>query len=328
MCKICFGSTSHKPNPLLTPESKAKLNVSTEKKECSVCCQEWVPIRVAKEIGAGVGADKWVRIRPKPQNPAIIEFRICESLQSRTECPKGHDCLYAHSRAELLSWNAKQHNEPRPAPHSGAYQLCKRMRNTGMCRYGQQCKFAHSEEELRSWSMVKARTNEVPNTNAVMGGTPIDFKLQCNVCDLLCTDKKQLDDHLDESRNKQKVALHAYNSPPPAQSIWGNPSIRQRPLLSSPLNEYMLCPHVKTGRRCIHGDYCTFAHSLSELKEWNYQLQIANTPHLSRGIVKFQEGGPPPHPSLKNTMPGVVSMGVGVGGTPTCISGNRKIAQS
>ena len=85
VCKICFGSTSHKPNPTLTPESKATFDVSTEKRKCSVCRQEWAPIRVAKEIGQGVGAHRWVRIRPKPKIPANIDFQICKNVQSRTE---------------------------------------------------------------------------------------------------------------------------------------------------------------------------------------------------------------------------------------------------
>ena len=72
----------HKPNPTLAPESKVTFDISTEKK-CMVCHQEWAPIRVAKEIGAGVGAKQWVRIRPKPKIPANVDFQICKNVQSR-----------------------------------------------------------------------------------------------------------------------------------------------------------------------------------------------------------------------------------------------------
>ena len=294
VCKICFGSTSHKANPTLTPESKATFDVSTEKRKCSVCRQEWAPIRVAKEIGQGVGAHRWVRIRPKPKIPANIDFQICKNVQSRTECPKGQECSYAHSRAELLSWNKERQDEPRPAPHINGpyqYQLCKHMLNSGACPYGQRCTFAHSDEELRSWLTVQAGVNKVPNPNAVVGGAPVNLEFRCDVCNLLCTSKKQLDDHISGSRHKQQVAahaLHAYNNPTPAQSMGRIASVRRRPLLSFPINGYKLCLHIQAGRRCIYGDYCTFAHSQVELEEWNSHLHIASTPRLSRDTVRFR----------------------------------------
>jgi len=265
VCKICFGSTSHKANPTLTPESKATFDVSTEKRKCSVCRQEWAPIRVAKEIGQGVGAHRWVRIRPKPKIPANIDFQICKKVQSRTECPKGQDCSYAHSRVELLSWNKERQDKlrpaphkPRPVPHNGPYQLCKRMQNTGRCQYGQQCNFAHSEEELRSWLSVQAGTSKGPNTKAVMGGTLVglDF-FQCDECNFLCTSKKQLDDHISESKHKQQVEAHTLQpyDPTPAPSMWRTSSVRRRPLLSFPLSGYKLCSHIQAGRQCIYGEF-------------------------------------------------------------------------
>ena len=319
VCRICFGSTSRKPNPTLTPESKAIFDVSTKKKKCSACRQEWVPIKVAKEIGQGVGADRWVRIRPKPKIPANVDFQICNKVQSKTECPRGQDCSYAHSEVELLSWNKEQQNEPRPAPHSGPYQLCKRMQNTGKCQYGQRCNFAHSGEELRLWLSTQAGANQVPSTSSVTGETQVGFDFQCDVCNLSCTSKRLLDDHISESGHKQQITAHtlrAYSEPTPAQSI---AHVRRRPLLSFPLSGYKLCRDIEAGRQCIYGDYCTFAHSQGELEEWNSQLQIVNTPHLSWDTAMFHGGGLPPYPppvGLMSTMPGAGPMGVGMGEAP------------
>jgi len=329
VCKICFRSTSHKPNPNLTPELKATFDISTKKKKCSVCHQEWGPITVAKEIGQGVEANKWVTIRPMPKIRGNADFRMCRKVQSRTWCPNGQDCLYAHSRVELLSWNKERQDKlrpaphkPRPVPHNGPYQLCKRMQNTGRCQYGQQCNFAHSEEELRSWLSVQAGTSKGPNTKAVMGGTLVglDF-FQCDVCSLLCTSKEQLDDHISESKHKQQVEAEPYD-PTPAQSTGRVDSIHRRPLLSFPLSGYKLCPHIQVGRPCIYGDYCTFAHSQGELDEWNSQLQIVNTPPICTDTVMFHGGGLPPcSPSvaLTTTMPGAGPVDVGMGGAPTSL---------
>lgn len=319
VCKICFGSTSHKPNPTLTPESKATFDVSTEKRKCTVCRQEWAPIRVAKEIGAGVGANKWVRIRPKPKIPANIDFQICKNVQSRVECPKGQDCSYAHSKAELLSWNRERQDEPRPAPHINGpyqYQLCKHMLNSGNCPYGQRCTFAHSDDELQSWLKVQADPGNGPNATILMDGIHGVPEYRCDVCNLVCTGKKQLDDHISGARHKQQIAtraLHAYNNPTPAQPIGRNVSVRRRPLLSFPINGYKLCLHISAGRRCIYGDYCTFAHSQMELEAWNSQLQLPSTPRIHRA---FQGGGgsQPSHPAMgiMNAVQGTASGPVGV----------------
>ena len=80
-------------------------------------------------------------------------------------------------------------------------------------------------------------------------------------------------------------------------------SVRRRPTLSFPINGYKLCLHTQAGRRCIYGDYCTFAHSELELEEWNGQLQFGNVPRSTAGIARFQ-----------NIPHGMVANAVGIGG--------------
>lgn len=295
VCKICFGSTSHKPTPTLTPENRASYDPGTKKKKCAVCRHEWAAIRVAKEVGSG--PPKWVRIRFRPKGvPPDIDFQICKNIQGRAECPKGQDCTYAHSRIELLTWNREREKEPRPAPAINGpyqYQLCKHMLNTGTCPYGRRCTFAHSEEELKSWLSTQAEGYPVnPQLGQISPTLGVISEFRCDICSLTCTSKKQLDDHISGARHKQQVAtkaLLAYNNPASVhiQGIGKDPTLRRRPLLSFPINGYKLCLHVQSGRRCIYGEYCTFAHSQRELEEWNRQLQMANTPRAS-GILRFQ----------------------------------------
>lgn len=154
VCKICYNSTSHKPSPTLTHEPKDSSDEESGSKTCSVCHQEWAPIRVAKELGSS----RWVRIRPRPKLHIHIDFMMCKNLKNRNECPKGQDCSYAHSQAELWAWNQERQKEPRPAPHingSYQYQLCKYISKSGNCPYGVKCTFAHNEEELQSWLKVQ-----------------------------------------------------------------------------------------------------------------------------------------------------------------------------
>ena len=280
VCKICFNSSSHKPSPILTPFNKTTYDAATQQQTCPVCRQEWAPIRICREPN-----QRWLRIRPRPKIPSNIDFQMCKNVNSKMECPKGQDCSFAHSQAELASWNRERQNEPRPAPQiSGPYQyqLCKHMLNTGTCPYGQRCTFAHSDEELEGWLKVQAGPPPViPNGNYIhpsaavaamhmyaMGAAAgMITEYRCDVCDLNCTSKRQLDDHLSGSKHKQMLAakaLHAYNNPTPAQQSMGRGMggrIRRRPTLSFPINGYKMCMHVQSGRRCVYGDYCTFAHS-------------------------------------------------------------------
>ncbi len=275
VCKICYNSTSHKATPTLTYEPKDEsVEEETGPKICSVCRQEWAPIRVAKELSSS----RWVRIRPRPKLQIHIDFMLCKNLKNRNECPRGQDCSYAHSKAELWAWNQERQKEPRPAPHingSYQYQLCKYMTKSGNCPYGIKCTFAHNDEELQCWLKVQGPMDEAPPT------------YRCNVCQLRCNSKKQLEDHINSSRHRQQHHLGVggplgylknnfrpggfRNSNGVHPHTSGDP--RPRPSQSIPRAGFRLCIHVQNGKRCVYGDYCTFAHSQLELDQWNQQKQ-------------------------------------------------------
>lgn len=59
---------------------------------------------------------------------------------------------------------------------------------------------------------------------------------------------------------------------------------RKRPVLSCRIVEYKLCKYVEqAGRRCLRGEFCTFAHSSSELNEWNLELNNCDSASTSKG---------------------------------------------
>lgn len=311
VCKICFGSTNHKPNPTLTPDSKAAYDQGQKKKKCSVCRQEWAPIRVAKELSNG----KWVRIRIRPKIPASIDYQLCKNFQSKVECPKGQECSFSHSKVELAIWNCERQTEPRPAPPINSphqYQLCKHMLNTGSCPYGQRCTFAHTEEERKHWLRVHAAAGgDLPvatNGGGLFPGVGFNppqpmmlmsqissGEYRCDVCGLTCTSKKQLEDHFAGSRHRQMSTKSVHPSymahqQPPRLSVPGG-YVRRKPTLAFPINGYKMCLHTQAGRRCVYEEFCTFAHSQHELDEWNRQLQHASKARASQQINRFQSAG-------------------------------------
>lgn len=305
VCKICYNSTSHKPTPTLTYEPKDdSSDEGVESKTCSLCRQEWAPIRVAKELGS----TRWVRIRPRPKLQMHIDFMMCKNLRSRNECPKGQECSYAHSQAELWAWNQERQKEPRPAPHingSYQYQLCKYISKSGNCPYGIKCTFAHNEEELQAWLKVQGTMGVVgegvgsgsnggsSNGSSFSRSSSSSYgsvgTYKCNVCLLKCNSKKQLEDHINSSRHRQqhfpsgggggggsgygRQQMGINSNRQQARPNGGQ--TRPRPTLSFHITGFRLCVHVQNGRRCLYGDYCTFAHSQAELDEWN-QVQRNN----------------------------------------------------
>ncbi len=275
VCQMCYRWTSHKDSPTLTPEFKTNLTVSGQKK-CNVCRQRWAPIRIARDGPHG----KWIEVRVRPKIAPNIDYQLCKSSQSRTECMKGLECSFAHSKTELAIWNSERQREPRlPPPISGPhqYQLCKHKTNTGLCPYGQRCNFAHTEEELRQWLRMQ--------TGSGRGATESNYteipmkQLSCNVCGLTCTSAKQLEDHLAGSRHRQQMVNKPTGKYPP-KTPPGN--VRQRPTLTFAITEFKMCRHIDVGRRCVYGDYCTFAHTVQELEEWNRQLQTTSRPRVPR----------------------------------------------
>lgn len=286
VCKICYNSTSHKPSPTLTYEHKSSDSEDSGDsgvKTCGVCHQEWAPIRVAKELGSS----RWVRIRPRPKLQSYIDFMMCKNLKSRYECQKGQECSYAHSQAELWAWNQERQKEPRPAPQiNGAYQyqLCKYISKSGNCPYGVKCTFAHNEEELQSWLKVQGvvgggggssgASQPRSSSSYVPGAT-----FRCIVCQLKCNSKKQLEEHINSSRHRQFFPASGeggranYSRQQNARSSSTSSQMRPKPTLSFYITGFRLCVHIQNGRRCLYGDYCTFAHSEAELESWNQQGQ-------------------------------------------------------
>ena len=307
VCKICYNSTSHKPTPTLTFEPP-KSSDSDGKKTCSVCRQEWAPIRVAKELG--LGSSRWVRIRPRPKLQFYVDFMMCKNLNSRNECPRGHECSFAHSKAELWAWNQERQKEPRPAPQingSYQYQLCKYILKQGNCPYGTKCTFAHNDEELQSWLKVQGTVGVAPSKTSSTssggssggssgsggGGGGWGSYYRCNVCQLKCNGKKQLEEHINSSRHRQVGGGGGGGGGNPGyskqqqqqtggtnirhSSRQSSGQIRPRPMLSFQVAGYRLCVHVQNGRRCLYGDYCTFAHSQSELEQWNQRRRTPSS---------------------------------------------------
>lgn len=287
VCKICYNSTSHKPSPTLTYEPKEDSDSDDSGvKSCSVCHQEWAPIRVAKELGSS----RWVRIRPRPKLLSYIDFMMCKNLKSRNECPKGQECSYAHSQAELWAWNQERQKEPRPAPHingSYQYQFCKYISKSGNCPYGVKCTFAHTEEELQSWLKVQgvvgggSASAVPPRSSSSSSNYGSGGGYRCNVCQLKCNSKKQLEDHINSSRHRQYYTGSgggSYSRQQHSRPITSSSqTTRPRPTLSFHITGFRLCVHIQNGRRCIYGDYCTFAHSEAELDTWNQQGQRTRT---------------------------------------------------
>lgn len=317
VCKICYGSSSHKPNPTLTPESKAVFDGTGSSRKCSVCRQGWAPIKVARDTGPTGG--RWVRIRLRPKISPNTEFQMCKNMQgARGDCPRGLDCSYAHYRVELDLWNAERKLEPRPAPPITGpyqYQLCKHMQGMGSCPYGQRCTFAHSEEEYHEWlrNMPSVATTQAGMVLQMpLGSIPIASgsafvpvgSFRCDTCGLTCTGKKQLDDHFAGGKHRERMLQsHGGSSqggpdlppgpPPPSVNQHDLCGIRKRPLLSFQIVGFKMCMHVQANRRCIYGDYCTFAHSNEELQVWNRQLNTLTFPHhFPQNIVHYQ--APPP----------------------------------
>ena len=150
VCKMCFNSSSHKPNPTLTPIHKALVD-SDRNRSCPACKQQWLTETVAKD------GDRWVAVRLPPKIDPLIDYRLCVNIRKKQpSCRNGTRCTYAHNIVELKEWNRKRYQQPRPAPNynlHGPYQMCKNIQKSGICR--QQCKFAHSKEELEQWMKEK-----------------------------------------------------------------------------------------------------------------------------------------------------------------------------
>ena len=274
VCKICFNASSQKANPTLTLEEKAITEGG--KKVCPNCRQNWTGQKVTKDAEL----NRWVLVRPRPlkMNPHI-DYQLCTSVLKKQSCPKGHGlCTFAHSRAELQSWNRDRYKDPRPVPAGiipNQILLCKNVVEDGLCPYGQRCVYAHSEEEKEKW------IDEVVGSKG-SGYSNIPSEYYCPACSISCTGQRQYEDHLSGQRHRQIVAAQSptvhhsyyaptmYNMPPRLNPALALPIIRQMPD-RLPANGFRMCVSIATSRGCFYGTKCTFAHSEVELDAWNRQ---------------------------------------------------------
>ena len=172
VCKICFNSSSHKPKPYLSPESKARIDPKTKKSACSQCHQEWIPISVCKEPST----ERWVHVRSGLQK----NVKMCKFIKpggTNLLCPKGQRCIFAHNLAEMAKYSQaqvsrsascsdsakRQHlntsvvqtDMTRTPPilsfHIKEFKLCKYIK-PGSCVLGELCTYAHSDRELQEWN--------------------------------------------------------------------------------------------------------------------------------------------------------------------------------
>ena len=194
VCKICFNSSSHKPVPFLTFESKSRVDPGTKKKYCTQCHQEWISFTVCREPGTG----KWVHVRNNLQKNVVM----CRFIRkSGTKlCPNGNSCTFAHNKAEVVRFSATGSTPASPSSTPGAFQS----------------------------STPKAPIRSISSQTST--------------------------------------------------------SIRKRPVLSCHIAEYKLCRYVEAGRRCLRGDFCTFAHCQNELYEWNQDLNNYDSGNTAKGM--------------------------------------------
>ncbi len=289
VCKICFNASSQKANPTLTSEEKA-INEGG-RRVCPNCRQTWTGQKVAKDPELS----RWVLIRPRPlkMNPHI-DYQLCTSVSKRQTCPKGLGlCTFAHSRAELNSWNRERYRDSRPVPTGvlpNQIILCKHVLMDGVCPYGQRCVYAHSEEEKDRWidDLVGSRSAGYINTTS---------EYYCPLCSIHCTGQRQYEEHLSGQRHRQIVATQtpptfqqAFYAPPPVYHTHPvmPPRLNPPPIVPSnrampdriPANGFRLCTRINTSRGCFFGMRCTFAHSETELELWNRQVMQYRCAHV------------------------------------------------
>ena len=85
------------------------------------------------------------------------------------------------------------------------------------------------------------------------------------------------------SVNRAKSSSQSYRSSGTTVHV-----TRKLPTLSFRVKEYKICKHIQSNRRCVHGEFCTFAHSQSELHEWNQSLISDHDASNARGKLSVQ----------------------------------------
>ena len=305
VCKICYTVSSHKSKQVLTSITKS-ITDSRGSRTCTICKQPWIDYTVFRERGQ----QEWVYVKPRPKISLLSEYQLCTSVEKKLRCAKASKCTFAHSKLELTIWNKERQNDVRVAQPTSRLQLCKHIVR-GPCPLSNRCMFAHSYEELERW---KTEMNSSNNSSAQPAPVSHSNELfYCDVCDTVCTSKKQLEEHKKGSRHLQAmypsyhaepVHTHVRHYPSPViprhqaaaaklqqqiqtsklNNIMAVP-IRERPRLPFHVLEYRMCRHLQMGRPCLHGDLCTFAHSNEELLAWSKDVTFTNRFERASGNI-------------------------------------------
>jgi hypothetical protein len=147
VCKFCYRSSDHKKNPTYTP-------VEPKVEKCPVCHNVWESQVICFSENGNLP------IRPRPNIPSQSPtYKLCRENMSKKKCPRGPECSFAHSDAELRYWfHDRVASNPRlkPPDHVKAthFKLCHSVLEEayGYCKYGTFCSFPHSKEELELWN--------------------------------------------------------------------------------------------------------------------------------------------------------------------------------
>ncbi|KAL3118626.1 hypothetical protein niasHT_005829 [Heterodera trifolii] len=81
-----------------------------------------------------------------------VHWSNFESGKSRTNCPNGANCKYAHGQKDLKA----------AIPPNYKTEVCKRW-SSGTCMNGEGCHFAHGQKELRQLGVTKKSSSNVPS---------------------------------------------------------------------------------------------------------------------------------------------------------------------
>ena len=233
--------------------------------------------------------DSNTSIRPPPTR-VMCAFQLCKYLRSGV-CPRGVECPFAHSTAELRAWSKARRKQrqmtaktimndlsqstektegestmstpkkvrPPPVGLTMMPQLCSYFTESH-CEKGYFCSFAHSVEELRAWETARQRGHITrPYPRHVQGPMilckdGIDLCPQGSMCPQAHSEAELESWHAQRDAEMTGARLRHANSF----------RIRPRPFGFS--SQFQLCLHFKAGR-CTNSD-CTFAHSEAERVAW------------------------------------------------------------
>ena len=193
-------------------------------------------------------------------------FVLCKFFLTGN-CGKGDECSFAHSIKELKAWNSAATPPPDESPRAAAATpptksgealvldsntplrpppknvMCAfqlcKYLRSGLCPRGMECPFAHGTTELRIWSKARRKDRQM-KAKSIMSSPPGEYT----------------DDDAKRSGAAAKVR------PPPV-------GLTMMPQLCSYFTE----------SHCDKGYFCTFAHSVEELRAWEKARQSG---HITR----------------------------------------------